>query len=703
MAFRHEGGDGRFRYYAGFVRYPQNFFWRFVVKTLLFFLLVAVIFFSLVYLEIFSVRMQTLGDLIVSLQASQKSISLDTGESANVTFFMRSLSRIGCFTECNLSFVDASSSIIVDETLIQMNNSLQEYIRSYSIQAPKYGEGQVIYSFSARCQNVYSKSCPYNNTIVHKTSLITLDYKLPEEFRILKPGLKQKLENLLNEYSEIEVRQQNLGLGLSALHLANAAMDDEFEYYKGKINSLIELWNQQRYDELNRNINLDLSQLSEDINSSFSPIREFNLLIDYANRTQSDIPFVLAVSSSFNLTDSDELSKRFYPLLESLSSRKLDAARGYKEQFDSGYLVASSKVSSLFDSIISDARITANAPSLKEKLTVIQGYCRDSGYLNASNETMEILMNDCEKMNSMKTGPISDMNLSRIPEDFNLKETKFTLNENLPICCIFGKCSACCLNASCSFTPLLLVHGHRFNDENSPDYSVVDYELLQEEFEKHGYINAGTITPASGIAEVPEKEWGLTGNSLSVTATYYGENGTNQSISNYASILNDEIELIKFRTGQRKVDIMAFSMGGLVVRRYLQMYGEDSVDKFIMVGVPNNGTSGAVSTLCPVFGSETECSEMQTGSPFMSELRSYMPKDARLYGLVGSGCMMDNGEDGDGIVELKSAVFEDPLDPVKIFKINGNCPSTTDPLHLSMLRLQAHPETFQKILEILKE
>ncbi|MBU2522722.1 MAG: alpha/beta fold hydrolase [Nanoarchaeota archaeon] len=706
----------------GFRNFTFGFF-KFFLRVFLFLLLVVGIVYGLVYLEIFSIKDQTLGEIIVILQSSQSSINIHSGESANVTFFMRALSKGKCIAECDISFIDSSNNLIINNEKVYLNNSLQEYVKSYELVAPKYGEGQAIYNFNVKCQNVYSEFCALNNTVIRKTKIITLNYQLSEEYQQLKPELKQNLENLLENYSKVELQYKNLKLGLNYINLQNTQIDLEFKYYQEKMDSLIEMWNRQRYGDLNKNIDVDFSNLSKNINDSFQPIREFNSIVTFANNTQKEIPIIFAVSRSFNLSiDESPILKKFSPIIESIISKNLNLSRSYKSQFEDYYnpimINTSTFLDNILENIIIEKNISLNSSStnlsILEKFYVIKDYCNSSEIqkfiLNSSidstisneSETLDETSDYCNLILDSKIEPYPEINFSFIPENFGIEEIKFNLGDNPPICCIFGRCSVCCINDSCSFNPLILVHGHLFNEKNSPDYSTIEFELLQNELEKNGYINAGTITPESSISEVSRGEWGLSGNLISVSATYYKENEKNLSISDYAANLDNEIKMIQYRTGQKKVDIIAYSMGGLVARRYLQQYGEAPVNKIILVAVPNNGTSGTINTLCPIFGSSMECNEMQEGSNFLNDLNAYQPKETKLYNFIGSGCLMDKNQDGDGIVTLKNSIIKNDFNAVQTFKINGNCPSSRDVLHVSIINVEKHPEVFDKILGILK-
>lgn len=64
-----------------------------------------------------------------------------------------------------------------------------------------------------------------------------------------------------------------------------------------------------------------------------------------------------------------------------------------------------------------------------------------------------------------------------------------------------------------------------------------------------------------------------------------------------SSLLNDKIEQIKLLRDTDQVDIIAHSMGGLLVKNYLNDYGTQSVDKLIFVGTPHLGAPKAGKAL----------------------------------------------------------------------------------------------------------
>ncbi len=62
------------------------------------------------------------------------------------------------------------------------------------------------------------------------------------------------------------------------------------------------------------------------------------------------------------------------------------------------------------------------------------------------------------------------------------------------------------------------------------------------------------------------------------------------SIENSVIDLKNKIDEIKVQRGVSEVDLVAHSMGGLLVKKYLKDYGGDSVGKFIDIGTPHTGS-----------------------------------------------------------------------------------------------------------------
>jgi len=69
-----------------------------------------------------------------------------------------------------------------------------------------------------------------------------------------------------------------------------------------------------------------------------------------------------------------------------------------------------------------------------------------------------------------------------------------------------------------------------------------------------------------------------------------------QSKSNSSDLLHQQIENILQKTGGSKVDIVAHSLGGLVVSTYLKTYGDEHIRKIITAATPYEGTPDTLNT-----------------------------------------------------------------------------------------------------------
>jgi triacylglycerol lipase len=80
----------------------------------------------------------------------------------------------------------------------------------------------------------------------------------------------------------------------------------------------------------------------------------------------------------------------------------------------------------------------------------------------------------------------------------------------------------------------------------------------------------------------------------------------------------------------QSIDLLGFSMGGLVSRYYLQRLGGiDRVQRFISISAPNNGTIAAQFSLRP------GCMQMRPNSEFMTDLN----RDVDRLNLLNFTCL----------------------------------------------------------------
>ncbi len=290
-----------------------------------------------------------------------------------------------------------------------------------------------------------------------------------------------------------------------------------------------------------------------------------------------------------------------------------------------------------------------------------------------------------------------------------------TITDVPPLCCVFAHCNRCCSSEECAkdsrLYPIIFLHGHAFNRENSAEYSLDAFNKLSAQLEKKGYLNAGVVTPLSQYDEFRKGEWGLPGKPVMVKGSYYytsyfnlGQNiivsQNSENIETYAIRLKELIELVTYRTGKDKVIIVAHSMGGLVARSYLQVFGDESVYKLVLIATPNYGVLGSVNDYCPVLGERKECEDMSAAGIFMKRLNSgRIPLYTKIYTIDGVGCSMGTTT-GDGIVTSESAA----LPYAKNYNVTGSCSSLLGgDLHTDILDIDKYNATLDYLQLILGE
>jgi|GEM_PF-3467089 len=248
--------------------------------------------------------------------------------------------------------------------------------------------------------------------------------------------------------------------------------------------------------------------------------------------------------------------------------------------------------------------------------------------------------------------------------------------EEVPIpsskCCIYGECSGCSERPY----PVIFLHGHAVNKDNPPESSINVFSPIQNKLsDQKVIVNGGDINYDSASGD---KLWSKMPIPLGVRATYYYVSYYDanilsktimkeEGIESYSIRLKEIIDLVLNETGSDKVIIIAHSMGGLVVRKYLMLFGESKVDRIMLIATPNHGITGKIEKFCGYLGDKKACSDMAENSVFLKKLSYYQPK-LPVGVISGVGCDT-NGKDGDGVVQADSA----KLNYAKLYYVTGSC------------------------------
>jgi hypothetical protein len=274
----------------------------------------------------------------------------------------------------------------------------------------------------------------------------------------------------------------------------------------------------------------------------------------------------------------------------------------------------------------------------------------------------------------------------------------------VPQCCIYGKCQDC--EKVPSQNPLILLHGHSFNQDTHAYQSIEIFNGFEQAFR-----NDKTYFPTGVLVKNSNSTVGILGHfyvPIVSKPTYYLETyndllglivseSKTGNIDTYALRLKESIDYTMYVTGSNKVDIVAHSMGGLVVRRYMQIFGTQNLGTIILIATPNKGITDKTYSLCKIFGALNECEDMRTDGLFVKKLNDYsnQPDMKNLYLVVGKGCDTD-GLDGDGVVTINNSLLKIPDN--NILYVDGTC-NGANLLHNELLDVNKHPEVYEFVKE----
>ncbi|VVB82387.1 Uncharacterised protein [uncultured archaeon] len=652
---------------------------RFILITIIVSLLIV---FGLIAAQLSLYINFTVGnDILIKLSSDKENVFFTAGSSQNITFKMSVTMNPFCSAECNYEFFDEGSGRQIDTGSFNLT-SISSKSESYGLQNNHLVEGsQDINRFEVRCKSKRTLLCYTSEDESSRSVLITLNYKLTEDEKQFKNESKDKIVSLEGTFYSILNELNSSMNNLNSIN--NSFSNKDLLFIYGQI----------------YNSSLDLNYSISSMKTLWEK-QDFALLKKQLPSVATQIQILENQSQQFNLDIFSNIS--FYNnLTTNLSSSEKNLEQISQTNLTVSLCTELNKV--VFDFNLAILNFNNETTLLKKEIIV----------KNISGELSQLYQDSLASFGGpscVLIGTLNSPNFVQI-KTFNFEKVNYTsiIQEPVPICCFLGECGKCC-DQTCSNEnyPLLFLHGHPINKALPADYSLDDLSKIKQKLVYENYIDAGAMI-ISKTTEEPGL-WGKINTSMMVTASYLFDTyrdssgkevttiSNTNSIDTYAIRLKSLVDLAKSRTGKEKVTIIAHSMGGLVARRYLQIFGGNDIDKLILVDVPNHGISGAIESYCGLFGQGLECSEMSQDSLFINNLNNNPTTNVPTYNIVGIGCSM-NDETGDGIVTNSSQY----LSYAKNYYIQGTCDELLlNFLHEYIVYPEYYAQTYAIIDEILK-
>jgi len=605
-------------------------------------------------------------DVLVRVDADRENIFFSGNLTENVTFKISALMNPYCMSECEYKFSDISNNNIIDAGSFNLTSLFSKY-KTYTLNREHTNQSQILNRFEVSCKSKRTLLCYTSGRESKRKILITVNYVAVEQDQAVKESVRNKLALLGGNVSVLSKRLDVLSKNVYSINgsfsnedflfwLVNSSLS--FYELNKSFGNLIDLWNSQEFQIISDKISEAESKsktLREAENKwetyAVSNISLYNRLIGSLDDSRQILKAV----------PRENISEQACSELNSGVSSLNQAILKFKTKLDLSYAENLVKNISIDAKTINESSSTGSSCSLNED------------FLNENLTKIKLVY-------------------------FNESVSEISLPEPPQICCFSSKCNKCCdENCSGKYYPVVFLHGHSFNKGLSADYSFDIFDNLKKMLESEGYLDAGNIVIS------PETEdkglWGRANAPVECTASYFFDvyktesskmtvQSKTDSIDTYSIRMRDIINTVKHRTGKDKVIVVAHSMGGLVTRRYMQIFGAKEIDKIILIDVPNHGVDEKISSYCSLFGSEPACNDMNKNSIFINKLNNEPSELVPTYNIIGIGCNMGD-ETGDGIVKNSSQY----LSYATNYYIEGSCDELSFKfLHGEIVDPEKYPE-----------
>ncbi|MCX6742450.1 MAG: alpha/beta fold hydrolase [Candidatus Pacearchaeota archaeon] len=625
-------------------------------------------------------------DIVIKVDSNKQDFFLKNGEQENVSFKISLRGNSLCTAKCSHKFLDISTNQSVKKENFTLG-ALSQTV-SFALSPKHLGKGQELYRLDLVCQGRYTALCHTSQRESSIKILVTLQHNLNDEENIIKDNSILKLtafnDKVNNWHTNLDsfivlLNEMNKSTYVDKLLNETSVLEENLKDIDKNIVKLQKLWKEQDLFALETEITSSQS-LFESYGKNFSRINE---KIDENVSRYNELVF--KVNSVISMLD----EMRTAIILNLTNFSRGQEVNQTINEFNAALIILEQK----------------NYLEIKEQsiLPVLQK--TTELYSDFKSQTFGIIV----KPNPMPEKDYTEINKTKLTKIEIIQipfSNHITFEKPAEQCCIKNECEDCCLSGICQEEnlPILFVHGHDFSKYAPAEYNLDIQSKIQERLEEENFIDAGSIYIDSKI-DYPGV-WGNANVPITLRSSYYfglkNESGQyilvqtkEENITEYATRLKQLIDIIKYKTGKPKVVIVAYSMGGLVSRRYLQLFGEQDVDKLILFATPNQGIEGEISSACPLIGGKKECEDMNVNSTFMKELSQAPKIQISVYAIIGTGCTMLQGK-GDGIVLEKNA----RLEGAKTFVVKGDCSEGF--LHTKINDPDLYPQAYGIIEEILK-
>ena len=686
-------------------------------------------------------------DVLIDLRTNQDYFSVQNNEVVNIEFRTSVRTNPFCSAVCEYNFVDLSNGEIIDsgEYLI---NALIPKENKYEV-SNSIGERSKLYRFEISCMSERTNLCRTTEESRARYLVVSVEYRLDDN-QIFS---KNQSKVLYNEFSEglIESMYKTEGIKRNFNELSEyyvlsnrtTIFDRTLSELENTMNVFFSTWKSEQYEKLNDMMNENKNDfrhhfklISEEFNSTKQRIElhnnmtsklfeirnitlSFDNLIMYNQSLKDNIINVSGLVNDsivfFNERNSISTTNKNIENI-SLIAKELYSTANY---YDFLNRINISESLNLFEEFLCESINCTyeyiNMTNMSREFLCDKIYF---SYINKSNHNITniYLPDNCTGLNISLVNitpnkidfidVFSNELIIDINDDFFMD---FGFSKELPrneeMCCVLGNCQPCCYSKDCTGNPIIFIHGHAIDHRTPPDYSMDAFTRLQVKLETEDILNFGRIS-LYNYFELPENIWGRFGWPISLKISYYYDIYTedessiivptkNENLETYAVRLKEIIDSVLYKTNSSQAVLFAHSMGGLVTRRYMQIFGTDNVEKVMLLGTPNHGTVGIISDLCPLFGERLECRDLRQGSLFLNKLNSGPFPDISLYNVVAIGCEMREG-DGDGVV-IKDSAW---LDGAQNFIVEGEC-ETGRTFHTEFIKDVQNSEFFEIVRDFL--